>query len=88
MLGFLKFFVLGFVGLTILYGLLSIYIRSLTREGLEKDWEDEGSIGLRDDYVQRGLDDYARSLRPKLLLGVYILPMITFCVIFYMTNFM
>lgn len=88
MLGFLKFFLIGFVGLTVLYVLLTIYVRSLTRERLEKDWEDEGSIGVRDDYVQKGLDDYAHSIRPKLLLGVYILPLITFCVIFYMTNFM
>ncbi|MDO6614612.1 MULTISPECIES: hypothetical protein [Pacificibacter] len=88
MLSFFKFFVIGFAGLTVLYGLLSIYVRSLVRERLEQDWEDEGSIGRRDDYVQKGLDDYAQSLRPKLLLGVYILPLITFCVIFYMTNFM
>lgn len=88
MFGFLRFFVVGFVGLTVLYILLTIYVRSLTRERLEKEWVEEGSIGARDDYVQKGMDDYAQSIRPKLLLGVYILPMITFCVIFYMTNFM
>jgi len=50
--------------------------------------QDETSIGSRDDYVEAGMQDYASSIRPKLLLGVYILPMVTFCVIFYMTNIM
>jgi hypothetical protein len=88
MLGFFKFFVIGFVGLTVLYGLLTIYVRSLTKERLENEWLEMGSIGLCDDYVEQGMQDYARSMRPKLLLGVYILPMIIFCVVFYMTNFM
>ena len=88
MLGFLKFFLIGFVGLTVLYVLLTIYVRSLTRERLEEEWEEEGSIGARDDYVQKGMDAYTHSMRSKLLLGVYIFPLITFCVIFYMTNFM
>jgi hypothetical protein len=88
MFGFLKFFLFGFVGLTVLYALLNIYVRSLTRERLEKEWEEMGSIGLRDDYVDEGMLDYAQSIRPKLLLGIYILPVITFCVVFYMMNFM
>lgn len=88
MLGFLKFFLIGLVGLTVLYGLLSVYVRSLTRERLEKEWEEMGSNGVRDDYVEQGMKDYAQSIRPKLLLGVYILPLITFCVVFYMMNFM
>jgi len=88
MLGFLKFFLIGLVGLTVLYGLLSVYVRSLTRERLEKEWEEMGSNGIRNDYVEQGMKDYAQSIRPKLLLGVYILPLITFCVVFYMMNFM
>ena len=86
MLGFIRFFILGMIALAVLYILLGIYVRSLTRERLEEEWENEGSIGARDDYVEAGMLDYAGSIRPKLLLGVYILPMIAFCVIFYMTN--
>ncbi|RPE67175.1 hypothetical protein EDD53_1579 [Pacificibacter maritimus] len=88
MLGFLKFFILGFLGLSLLYGLLTIYVRSLTKERLENEWAEMGSIGARDDYVEQGLQDYKKSMRPKLLLGVYIFPMIIFCVVFYMTNYM
>lgn len=88
MLGFLRFLVIGFVLLSVLYGLLIIYVRSLTRERLEDEWTQEGSIGDRDAYVREGIKEYERSFRPKLLLLVYILPLIAFCVIFYVTNFM
>ncbi|SFJ36104.1 hypothetical protein [Celeribacter neptunius] len=88
MLGFLRFLIIGFVLLTLLYGLLSIYIRSLTRERLEHEWEEEGSIGERDAYVEEGIKAYERSFRPKLLLLVYILPLIVFAAIFYVSNFM
>ncbi|WP_417264161.1 hypothetical protein [Celeribacter sp.] len=86
MLGFLRFLIIGFVVMTLFYGLLTIYVRSLTRERLEDDWEKEGSIGERDAYVEEGIKAYERSFRPKLLLLVYILPLIVFGAIFYVTN--
>jgi hypothetical protein len=102
MFGFLRLFLIGFVVLSLLYGLLSIYCKSLTRERLEDEWDEqnliaqephqenahEASLEARDDYVRRGMLEYTQSIRPKMLLGVYILPMIAFCVIFYTTNFM
>lgn len=88
MLGFLRFLVIGLVLLTGLYLLLGIYVRSLTRERLEDEWEEEGSIGDRDTYVEEGMRAWHRSFRPKLLLLVYILPLIVFSAIFYITNFM
>lgn len=88
MLGFLRFLIIGFVLLTGLYLLLGVYLRSVTRERLENEWEEEGSIGDREAYVEEGMRDYERSFRPKLLLLVYILPLIAFVAIFYVTNFM
>ena len=88
MLGFLRFLVIGLVFLTVFYGLLRIYVWSLTRERLEHEWEDAGSIGDRDAYVKQGIQDYERSVLPKLLLLVYLLPLIVFSAIFYVTNYM
>ncbi|WP_321364980.1 hypothetical protein [uncultured Celeribacter sp.] len=88
MLGFLRFLIIGFIVMTLFYGLLTVYVRSLTRERLEEDWEKEGSIGERDAYVEEGIKAYERSFRPKLLLLVYILPLIVFAAIFYVTNFL
>jgi len=88
MLGFFRFFLFGFAGLTVLYLLLTIYTRSLMRERLEDEWAEEGEKGDRDAYVEAGLEAYKASFRPKLLLLVYILPLIAFCAIFFITNFM
>lgn len=85
-MGFLRFLVIGFVVLTGFYWLLRLYVRSLTRERLEGEWIEKGSIGDQDDYVEQGLQDYERSFRPKLLLLVYILPLIVFGAIFYVTT--
>ena len=87
MVGFFRFVVIGFIALSVLYGLLVLYVRSLTRERLEDEWAEEGSIGDRDDYVKEGMDAYEKSFLPKLLLLVYVLPLIAFCVIFYIMNF-
>lgn len=86
MLGFARFFLFGVAFLTVIYWLLSLYLRSLTRERLEEEWASDGEKGDRDTYVEDGLRDYATSFRAKLLLLVYILPMIAFCVVFYLTN--
>lgn len=88
MLGFLRFFIVGLIVLTVFYWLLSIYMRSTTRERLEDEWAEEGSIGARDDYVEKGMADYEQSLQPKLLWLVYILPVTAFVAVFYITNFM
>ncbi|MCA0044516.1 hypothetical protein [Celeribacter litoreus] len=86
-MGFLRFLIIGFVALTAFYFLLKVYLRSVTRERLEEEWAEEGSIGDRDAYVEKGITEYEHSFRPKLLLLVYILPLIAFLVIFYVTNF-
>ncbi|AJE45505.1 hypothetical protein [Celeribacter indicus] len=87
MIGFLRFMIIGFVVLTVIYVLLRLYVRSLTRERLEEAWEAEGSIGARDAYVEEGIREYEASLRPKLLLLVYIVPVAVFAAVFYITNF-
>ncbi|WP_344846185.1 hypothetical protein [Celeribacter arenosi] len=87
MVGFFRFLIIGFIALSVLYGLLVLYVRSLTRERLEDEWAEEGSIGDLDTYVKEGMDAYEKSFLPKLLLLVYVLPLIAFCVIFYIMNF-
>lgn len=88
MLGFLRLLIVGSIALTVLYWLLSLYLRSTTRERLEEEWVEEGSIGEQEAYVEKGMDEYQRSFRRKLLLLVYIVPMVAFAAILYATNFM
>jgi hypothetical protein len=77
-MGFVRLVIFGFIGLTIIYFLVSIYSRSVRREKLEKAWAEEhpgnGNLAERDAYVADGLARYDKGLRRKLILLVYIVP--------------
>lgn len=75
------------VGLSIVYLSLSLYSRARARARLEAEW-DAGEFDIpRDAYVRAGLVKYDRSLRRKLILGVYIVPMALVGLIVYLVNF-
>lgn len=82
-----RLLIVGFVVLTVIYVSLSWYSRAVRREKLEQWWEDEGQPGDRDTYVAEGLRDYDRSLRRKLILGVYVVPCLAMGTIIYLVNF-
>ena len=86
MLAFARLIIVGFVALTIVYICLSLWSRSVRRGKLEAEWE-ETRTGDRDSFVENGLAEYDRSLRRKLILGVYVVPMIVIALIIYFTNF-
>lgn len=78
---------IAFVVLSIIYLSLSLYSRARARDRLEEEW-DNGDFDIpREAYVQAGLADYDGSLRRKLILGVYIVPMTLVCLIVYLVNF-
>lgn len=87
MMAFVRLAVMGLVVLTVFYVLIGIYVRSLRRERLEEAWEEAGHPGNRDDYVRAGMAAYNKSLRPKLLIFVYIIPTIFFVATIYFTNY-
>lgn len=78
---------IAFVLLSIIYLSLSLYSRSRARSRLEREWDEGGIDTPRDTYVRDGLKDYDGSLRRKLILGVYIVPMSLVCLIIYLVNF-
>ncbi len=83
----LRLFVLGFVILTAVYWVVSLYSRSVRREKLEKRWAQEGQTGDRDAYVEQGLADYDGSFRRKLIVAVYVVPFCIFVAVIWITNF-
>ena len=87
MLGFLKLFAIAMVLLTVVYVCLSLYSRAVRRDKLEAEWEREGMEGDREAFVEQGLTEYDGSLRRKLILGVYIVPITLVAAIIYLTNF-
>lgn len=86
MFAFARLIVMGLVILTIIYVCLSLYSRAVRRGKLRKKWVDGPQKVDRETFVQRGLEKYDGSIRRKLILGVYIVPVITVGVIIYLTN--
>lgn len=70
-----------------LYLLIRLYARSVKREALENEWEERGRPGPRETYVADGMADYDASLTPKLLLGIFIVPLIAVGTLIYAINF-
>lgn len=87
MIGFVNLAVFGLLGLTVLYVLLSIYLRSLERERLEKQWDAGGIPGDREDHIRRGLDAHRHGLRVRLLWLVYIIPIAVVSALVWILNF-
>lgn len=87
MLAFGRLMFFGLIALTIIYVCLSLYSRSVRRGKLKVWWEEEGRPGDLEAYVEKGLADYDGSLRRKLILGVYIVPICVVTLIIYFTNF-
>ncbi|WP_299673383.1 hypothetical protein [uncultured Roseobacter sp.] len=78
---------IAFIVLTIIYVCLSFYSRAVRRGKLEAEWDAAQGPGDRESFVRAGLQDYDGSLRRKLILGVYVIPMIAIGLLIYFTNF-
>ena len=68
--------VIGFVVLTVIYVCLSFYSRAVRRSKLREKWDAGKQLVDRDTFVQRGLERYDGSIRRKLILGVYVVPVV------------
>ena len=78
----------GLAILTVVYLVLSIWSRSVRREKLEEQWDSEIRSGDRDAFIEEGLRVYDRSLRRKLILGVYVIPVLFAAGMIYVMNYM
>lgn len=88
MAAFARLVIFGFLFLTAIYVVISIWSRSVRRGKLEREWDEQGRPGDKDAYISAGMTDYEHSLRRKLILLVYVIPTIAVSVIIYVTNFM
>lgn len=86
MFGFIRLFVMLFVVLTVIYVSLSFYSRAVRKSKLKKKWHDGKQLVDRETFVQRGLERYDGSIRRKLILLVYVVPLVAIGAIIYLTN--
>lgn len=77
-MGFLRLIVFGYLGLTVIYWLISLYSRSVRLERLEGEWAEahpgDDESPERQDFLDAGMKAYHNSFRPKLIGLVYIIP--------------
>jgi hypothetical protein len=60
----------------------------MRRAKLRRRWQQKGLTGDRAAFIQRGLRQYDRSFRRKLILLVYIIPLGALMLLVYVINFM
>jgi len=74
--------------LTAIYVALNWYMRWDRTRRLEAEHSSgEGGALTREDYVARGLADYDRSWEKKLLLGVYVAPILVALILAIVANY-
>ena len=87
MIGILRAAVLGFVLLSVVYWLVSVYSRSVRREKLEKKFDAGGIEADRQAYIEAGMQAYNKSLRRRLIWLVYIIPAVGVSATVYFVNY-
>ena len=73
---------------TVVYVLFSLYSRAVRKSKLKRHWTQKNLTVDRDTYVRRGLKKYDGSIRRKLILLVYIIPLGAIALLVYVMNFM
>lgn len=91
MLPLVRNIVIVFLLLTIVYAILSFTARMRHRSQLAAEYKTQSEIKQitedKETYIARGMKRYGRSYKPKLILGVYVIPMIIIGVLLYLAQY-
>lgn len=79
----LRMIVIWLVALPVLHWVVAVYSRSVRREKLEKEFDAGGIAGRRQEFIARGMADYEHGLRRKLIVLVYVVPLIVLAATIY-----
>ena len=89
-MAFVKLVVFGFIALTVIYWSVTLYSRSVRRERLENQFDSahpqNTDKAARDAFVQDGMTAYEKSIRPRLIGLVYVVPAVVVLAAIYVTN--
>lgn len=80
-----------FLILTVAYAILSFTARVKHRVNLEAEYKTQSELRQmsedKDVFIARGMKKYARSYKPKLILGVYIIPGLVMGLLMYLAQY-
>ena len=82
-----RLMIVGFIVLTVIYVCLSLYSRAVRKGKLRREWHEGPQDVSLEAFLEEGLEEYDKSLRRKLILSVYVIPVILVSVVIYLTNF-
>ncbi len=86
MIVWIRNIVIIFVLLSIIYVILSLVSRFKQRAKLRIEYDVAKPAGNKDEFVAKGMQKYQRGIRPKLFLGVYVVPLIIMVGLLYLAN--
>ncbi|MGV6848777.1 MAG: hypothetical protein ACWA5A_10400 [Marinibacterium sp.] len=87
MIAFLRMLIPLMIVLTIVYVGISIYSRARRKARLAQEWDHGPKDVDREAFIDTGLEHYSQSFRRRLILLVYILPLVLIAVMVYLTNY-
>lgn len=87
MVGLFRLMMIGFIVLTVIYVCLSLYSRAVRKGKLRREWNEGPQDQSLEEFLEEKLAVYDSSLRRRLILSVYVIPVILVSVIIYLTNF-
>jgi hypothetical protein len=85
-MGFLRVLLLLFLLLLAVSLVLRVWLRLRERGRLADEWENTDMMSSRASFVREGMARYDRSLLPKLLWGVVVVPMAGLALLLYLLN--
>lgn len=74
MVGWIRNIVIIFAILSAVYALLVVTANMRQTQKLRLEYKPDNKTESQEDFIEDGLRKYNRSLRPKLILGVYLIP--------------
>lgn len=86
MLGLIRLAAMFLVALAVVYWSLLLWFRAGERARLEREWERERPPLPRHTHVAIGLGRYLGRLKPRLFLGVVVLPVVLAGLLIYALN--
>lgn len=91
MFGIIRNIVIIFILLSIAYAILSFTARIKHRVQMEVEYKSQSELRQitedKDVFVARGMKRYGRSYKPKLILGVYIIPGVVMGFLIYLAQY-
>ncbi len=79
--------VIIFLVLSAIYVALSLRARLKQRDKLSAEFESSDKLVDKQEFVASGLQKYNKSFRPKLIFGVYLVPIAIIAVLIYLAQY-